>query len=74
MLRAIMPRDHEALFNLEVNSLGLEVNSLGPRWRHRGETPSFDRFVQGLWHDVHSQYLVIGDAKSTPIGLVRVRQ
>jgi hypothetical protein len=67
-LRHVEPRDYPFLFQLLTGPTG----QLG--WRHRGETPQYERFVQGLFQDVFAQFVVYlaGDdlPASTPTGYV----
>lgn len=63
-LRPPVPRDYEALYELEVS--GWSSN----RWRYAGQVPSFESYVQQLWSGVHAQYLVLTRAENTPRALV----
>lgn len=62
-LRSVTPEDVRLLFEIATSPDNLV------RWRHRGTTPSWDAFAQGLWAGVQCQFIVEGrDGK--PLGLV----
>lgn len=63
-LRPIDPGDYAPLRRLELSL------TLGPRWRHRGATPSPEAFAQTLWSGVLAQYLVDVGRGGQPLGLV----
>ena len=63
-LRPVEPGDYGPLRRLESDL------TLGPRWRHRGATPSPEAFAQTLWSGVLAQYLVQSDVHPQPLGLV----
>jgi hypothetical protein len=52
VLKPVSANDYDALRMLELG------DSLGPRWRYRGSTPSPETFAQTLWASVLAQYLV----------------
>lgn len=63
-LRPVRPADYEMLYRAELSE------ALGRRWRHRGTTPSPERFVQTLWDGVLAQFVVVRKSTNEPIGLV----
>ena len=63
-LRPVEPTDYAALRRFELDL------TLGPRWRHRGATPSPEAFVQALWSGVLALYLVESSHRREPVGLV----
>lgn len=63
-LRPVEPTDYPALRRFELDL------TLGPRWRHRGATPSPEAFVQALWSGVLALYLVESSHRREPVGLV----
>lgn len=63
-LRPVEPADYAALRRFELDL------TLGPRWRHRGSTPSPEAFVQSLWNGALAVYLVQGGHRPDPLGLV----
>lgn len=63
LLRPIVPRDYEYLFQVERRILGA-------RFRGHGASGSLEQFVQSLWAGVHSQYLVVDREGGRPRGLV----
>lgn len=63
-LRPVEPGDYLPLRRYELDL------TLGPRWRHRGSTPSPEAFAQSLWSGVLAQYLVHLDGTPEPLGLV----
>ncbi len=63
-LRPIHPQDYPALFKIETGLF------LGSRWRHRGTTPSYERFVAALFEGVLAQFVVVSKASSIPRGYV----
>lgn len=63
-LRPIEPADYGPLRRYELSL------TLGPRWRHRGTTPSPEAMVQSLWSGVLAQYLVQTSLRPEPVGLV----
>lgn len=63
-LRPIDPADYGPLRRFELSL------TLGPRWRHRGTTPSPEAQVQSLWSGVLAQYLVQTSLRPEPVGLV----
>ncbi len=62
-LRPIRPQDYDALFEFETVHLG-------PTWRLKGETPSFERYVQSLWQGVLAQFIVVNRMTHSPAGFV----
>ena len=40
------------------------------RWRYRGTTPGPEQILQGLWHGVLAQFLIVRVETDEPIGLV----
>jgi RimJ/RimL family protein N-acetyltransferase len=62
-LRTIRPGDLQALYQVELDGLG-------PRWRFKGATPSFEQFSQALWTGVLAQYLVADNTDNRIIGMV----
>lgn len=56
--------DYELLRAAELS------DALGPRWRHRGATPSPESFAQSLWAGVLAQHLVVDRRDGRPLGLV----
>jgi hypothetical protein len=65
-LRPITHGDYESLMLAELSP------ELGPRWRHRGGTPSPEAFAQTLFAGVLAQFLVVDREHGRPIGLVSV--
>ena len=63
-LRPIERADYDPLCRYELSL------TLGPRWRHRGTTPSPEALVQSLWSGVLVQYLVQTSLRPEPAGLV----
>jgi aryl carrier-like protein len=63
-LRPVEPADYPALRRFELDL------TLGPRWRHRGATPSPEAFVQTLWNGALAVCLVQGGHRPDPLGLV----
>mgnify|MGYP002390836065 FL=1 len=63
-LRAVEPADYGPLRRFELDL------TLGPRWRHRGATPSPEAFAAALWNGALAVYLVQGDHRPDPLGLV----
>src|SRR4051795_5512553 len=67
-LRPVEPGDYLPLRRFELDL------TLGPRWRHRGATPSPEAFAQALWSGVLTQYLVVANADDHVVGLVGAYQ
>lgn len=64
-LRAIVPPDYQVLYTAELSEF------LGVRWRHRGTTPSPERYAQTLWDGVLVQLGVVDlDKPAELIGIV----
>lgn len=63
-LRPLESTDYGPLRRLELDL------TLGPRWRHRGSTPSPEAFAQSLWQGVLAQFLVVRPGRPAPLGLV----
>jgi RimJ/RimL family protein N-acetyltransferase len=63
-LRPVRPADYDLLYRMELSE------ALGQRWRHRGWTPSPERFVQSLWEGVTAQFMVVDKSTNEPVGLV----
>ena len=63
-LRPIEAADYGPLRRFELTV------TLGPRWRHRGATPSPESFVSSLWGGVLAQFLVQAGHRPDPIGIV----
>jgi RimJ/RimL family protein N-acetyltransferase len=65
-LRPILHADYEPMMLAELS------DALGPRWRHRGRTPSPDEFVRSMWTGVLAQFLVIDHASGMPVGVTSI--
>lgn len=64
-LLPVATADYEALRLLELG------DGLGPRWRHRGATPTLQAFTESMSAGVLAQFLVVDAAHpSTPVGIV----
>lgn len=63
-LRPVEPSDYPHIYRSELSE------RLGPIWRHRGGTPSFESFTASLWAGVVAQYLVVRRDDPTPLGIV----
>jgi len=60
-LRPVIPADYDYLRRAELS------DALGPRWRHRGATPSPERFAETLWTGVLAQFIV--QRPDLPVGV-----
>ena len=58
------PRHYDALYTISTSA------ETGFRWRHRGTTPSPERFVQSLWDGVLAQFVVERRDTGAVVGLV----
>jgi RimJ/RimL family protein N-acetyltransferase len=65
-LRPLTPGDYPYLQMLESST------DLAFRWRLRGSTRSPEQWAQTLWGQVLAQFVVVGRAHDTPVGLVSV--
>jgi RimJ/RimL family protein N-acetyltransferase len=52
VLRPIVSADHDFLYQLSLDE------RIGFRWRTRGETPSFDGYIRGLFANAFAQFVV----------------
>jgi RimJ/RimL family protein N-acetyltransferase len=52
-LRPVTEADYDFLYDLAVNP------ETAFRWRYRGATPSPATFVEGIWHGVLAQFIVV---------------
>ncbi len=65
-LRPVSPEDYRMLRAADHGG------ELAVRWRMRGSTASPEQWAQNLWRSVLVQYLVVGLADPSPLGLVVV--
>jgi len=65
-LRPLTAQDYPHLQGAEMGT------ELMFRWRLRGATPSPEQWVQMVWHQVLAQFMVVGQVRNKPLGLVSV--
>jgi hypothetical protein len=63
-LRQITPNDYALIRAAELGG------DLAVRWRFRGTTPDPEQWLRVLWQGVLTQYLVVPNHDSKPLGLV----
>lgn len=64
-IRPVYPSDHEYVYALA------NTPEIAPRWRYRGETPSFETFVRELWQGTLAHFIIERKVNGQALGYVQ---